>query len=157
MNKSALRNGASFSAEVPVLSVPMIAALPHHSDEDAWMCQLADGRVFLTLASTIQPYAHEGDEDALPAFTRAFAHDPGLFKHLAKPEAPKLTADLPEGITADITVEDRRRLRAIIDRHWKFYFAERPTNAQKDQMIDAFGPRVAAKIVKKHVDGGRIQ
>lgn len=157
MSKSALRNSASFSADVPV--TPIVAAIPHKDNETngAWLCQHADGRVFLTLSDTIMPYAHAADQDALPAFGRAWTHDPTLFKHLPKPEAPKLVDELPEGITADITPRDRQRLRAIIDKHWRAYFAEKPTNRQKDQLIDALGPRVAAQVVKKQVDRGTIQ
>lgn len=154
MSKAALLNSA---VDMPA-NTPVVAAIPHHDNEknDAWLVQLVDGRVFLTIGEQIRPFAHPTDEDALPAFTRAFSHSPYLFRHLERPEAPRLIDEVPEGITADITMADRRRLRAIVDKHWKFYFAERPTNAQKDQLIDALGPRVAAQVVKKQVDRGAI-
>lgn len=156
--KSALLTGTTAGANQLVANTPVVAAIPHHDNANngAWLVQLFDGRVFITLSESIRPFALPGDEDALPAFTRAFSHSPHLFRHLEKPEAPKVIDQLPEGITADITDADRMRLRKIIMRHWKAYFAEQPTNKQMDQLIDALGPRVAANVVKKQVDAGRI-
>ena len=120
------------------------------------LCQLDDGRVFVTLSDEIRKFALEGDESALPAFNRAWSHKPDLFAGPIRPRVPVIeTSDAP-GLAADLTEEDRQRLYKIIDKHWRFYFAEPPTLRQKDNLIDGIGARVAERLVKREVDAGRL-
>lgn len=123
-------------------------------DDDGVMCQLDDGRVFVTLRSEIGKYAEAGDEDALPAFNRAWTHNPRLFNGPVKPRVPVIVTQEVQGLHTELSERDRMRLHRIIDKYWRAYFATFPTPAQKDNLIDGLGARVAAKIVKKTVDRG---
>lgn len=156
---AALMSSGSSLAQVArpaIEAAVLVYAMPHHSDEDAWFVQHFDGRVFLVLASRCREFAREDDADALPAFNRAFASNPGLFSWLEKPEAPPQTLESDVGMIQDLTPADRARLRRITEKHWRFYFASPPSRAQIDQLIDALGVEVATKLAKKAVDGGRI-
>lgn len=134
----------------------LVYAMPHHSDPDGWFVQHFDGRVFLVLASRCRQWAMPDDADALPAFNRAFASNPGLFAWLEKPELPERTLEVTPGMIQDLTDRDRARLRKITEKHWRFYFAAPPTLAQIDNLIDCIGAEVATKLVKAAVDKGQV-
>jgi hypothetical protein len=51
---------------------------------------------------------------------------------------------------------DRARLRAIVRSTHRMYFADVPTNAQCDQMIEAIGPGLAAAMLKVARDGRHV-
>lgn len=40
-------------------------------------------------------------------------------------------------------------MREIVLKHHKFYFANRPTTAQIDQLIDSIGPTAAQKAIRR--------
>lgn len=134
----------------------IIYLLPCEDDADGMLCQHRDGRVFVTVTSTIGEFAMEGDMDAMPAFNRAFRHRPGLFRLLDAPKGPPKQLETEHGFTQELTVEDRKRLRAITMGHWRFYFADQPTTAQVDQLIDSLGPDVARKLVRAAVKKGDV-
>lgn len=119
-----------------------------------------DGVVFCALSDQIRQFSVAPDPGAkltpqivLDALNRAWESNQGLFRKVT----PRVSAPFkPYALHADLTVADRARLHAIIDKHHKHYFADRPTAAQKDNLIDALGPEVAAKIVKGARDKGLI-
>jgi hypothetical protein len=56
-----------------------------------------------------------------------------------------------------ISIEDRKRLRHIVRKvHLSHYPADKLTDIECDKLIDAWGPDVAASIVRKAVDAGQI-
>jgi hypothetical protein len=150
------------------------------------LCQLGDGRVFVTLADEIGKYAEGGDATALPAFNRAWHHDPGLFNGPIVPRMPRAsqgrpsllgstaagafaTGELPRlaassetietehGFVGDLTEKDRNRMYAIIRKHHKFYFADEPTRAQMDNLIEGIGLRLVEEQIRKRVDAGELE
>jgi len=125
--------------------------------DDGLLCQLEDGRVFLTLAGSMREYAEEADETALPAVNRAWERAPSLFAGPLTPRVPVVPAQ-SAGIAADLTVEDRARLYRIIRKHRRAYFAPgvEPSIAQMDNLIDGLGARTAEKIVRSAVDHGKL-
>jgi hypothetical protein len=46
-----------------------------------------------------------------------------------------------------LTIEDRRRLRAIVQRTHKFLFAVDASTSHLDQVIDSLGPEVSRKMI----------
>lgn len=122
------------------------------------LVKLDTGKVLMCLSDKVRRYASPLDESAIPALQRALEAKPQLFVEVLPRTAPVEQAEVitAAGFTSDLTPEDRRRLRAITFRHWPRYFAQKPDNVQIDQLIDALGPEVAAKIVKSAVDGGSI-
>jgi len=134
------------------------------------LCQLTDGRVFVTLSAEIAKFAEPGDESALPAFQRAWVREPDLFAGPITPRMPKVDgsslpriAPEPEGemvaeagFIGELTPRDRARLERIIEKNHKFYFADHPTKAQVDNLINGIGLRVAEQMVRKALDGGMI-
>ena len=62
------------------------------------------------------------------------------------------------GTFASILSEaDRERLRAIVRKvHLVHYPAHLLTNIECDKLIDAWGPEIAASLVKKAVDQGLV-
>ncbi len=133
--------------------------------DDGVLCQLSDGRVFVTLASEVGKYAEDGDGDPLIAFRKAWRHDPGLFAGpilpRAAPSMPVLTpesssVELEHGFSGDLTPKDRARLHSIIRKYHRFYFADEPTPAQMDNLLDGLGLKVAEAEVRRRVDKGII-
>lgn len=56
-----------------------------------------------------------------------------------------------------ISLEDRRRLRHIVRKvHLSHYPTDKLTDVECDKLIDSWGPEVAADIVRKAVDAGKI-
>lgn len=56
-----------------------------------------------------------------------------------------------------ISIEDRRRLRHIVRKvHLSHYPTDKLTDVECDKLIDAWGPEVAADIVRKAFDAGQI-
>lgn len=125
--------------------------------DDAILVRVDDGRVFVCVSERIRLFALQSDADAFQVLQRAFDSNPALFKQVRG----RVLAAVPEvsiqaTFTSHLTDRDRERLRAMTLKHWRFYFASHPTRAQVDQLIDAIGPQVAAKMVKAAVDTGAI-
>lgn len=135
------------------VEIVQIAMDPERGDNGV-LCQLRDGRVFVTLGDSIEPYMEMGDETALPAFNRAFRHNPNLFKGPITPRVPQIPAMDGPGLTADLTDRDRERMYQIIRKHHRFYFADHPTKAQMDNLIESLGMRVVEGELKRRVDKG---
>lgn len=51
------------------------------------------------------------------------------------------------GFSDELTLEDRRTLRAVVRKTHRRYFADQPTDAQCDQLIDALGPRAQIRMI----------
>jgi hypothetical protein len=63
----------------------------------------------------------------------------------------------PGGFTSQLSSADRDRLRHIVRKvHLSHYPTEKLTNLEVDKLIDAWGPEIAGKLVKKAVDAGLI-
>lgn len=121
------------------------------------LVRVADGRVFVCLHEQIRPFALAVDADAFAALQRAMDSNPDLFRLVERrPVLAVPEVSVQPTFTSDLTDQDRKRLRAITLKHWRFYFAEHPTTAQLDQLIDSLGPEVGAKLVKKQLDAGTI-
>jgi len=61
------------------------------------------------------------------------------------------------GFTSQLSVADRDRLRHIVRKvHLSHYPQDKLTNLEVDKLIDAWGPEIAGKLVKKAVDAGLI-
>lgn len=56
------------------------------------------------------------------------------------------------GFSMDLTIEDRRKLRAIVLKVHKHLFAVDASTKHLDQMIDAIGPLAAQKLILKAGD-----
>lgn len=63
-----------------------------------------------------------------------------------------------EGSFASVLSDaDRDRLRAVVRRvHLRHYPQEKLTNVACDQLIDAWGPEVAGRMVRRAVDAGLV-
>lgn len=124
------------------------------------LVRLDTGRVLFCLAERARHYALMSDADVVgEALQRMLDTRPDAFVEVHAPAwinpVPDVTIEAA-GFTANLTPADRDRLRHITLGHWRQYFAQYPTMAQVDQLIDALGPEVAAKLVKAAVDGGKI-
>jgi hypothetical protein len=129
----------------------------HDADNGAVLAWRPDGKAFVILAEQLRHFstmpAGEAKPDrftVLTALDDAWSSNQDLFRLVT----PKTNLNIGQGLgrpyslAADLTVADRRRLHAIIDRNHKRYFASHPTPAQKDNLIDALGPQVAERLVK---------
>lgn len=56
----------------------------------------------------------------------------------------------------NLTIEDRRRLRAIVQKTHRYLFSEDASNRHLDQVIDSLGPEVARKMVMRAIASGRV-
>lgn len=140
----------------------------HHvyrEEDDSLLCFMEDRRAFVCLASQIRTFARPTsdpttmDEEqarltVLDAACRAFESNGNLFREV-HPRAPILVPE-DQGMAQDLTVEDRRRLHAIIEKHHQRWFRDRPTPAQMDNLIDSIGIKVARETVEKNVAAGRV-
>lgn len=122
------------------------------TERNAILAWRNDGRAFVSLSDQIRHFSTQPDEGAsltpelvLDALNEAWGSNPNLFRLVTPKQAAPLAQE--SGMAHELTDGDRKRLHAIIDKHHRRYFADWPTPAQKDNLIDALGPAVAAKIV----------
>jgi hypothetical protein len=78
----------------------------------------------------------------------------GLLASTSKSAAIIKRAD--HTFSGQLTLEDRRRLRAIVLKTHRFLFAADASTTHLDQVIDSIGPEVARQMVLRHVASGRI-
>lgn len=63
----------------------------------------------------------------------------------------------PSGFTSLISDKDRIRMHRIIRKvHIAHYPTEMITDYECDKILDAWGPKIAAMEIKKHMDAGDI-
>jgi hypothetical protein len=141
----------------PSAPAPLVDLYRHDAYPEATLCAHADGRHFVALSGEIARHHRrpEDGDDALASFNRAFLAAPGMFRQV-NPRQPRNCLETEHGFIGDLTDRDRQRLRAIVRRHHKQYFADVPTNAQVDNLIEGIGLRCAEKLVRAAVDGGHI-
>lgn len=144
--------------------MPEVVAI-HFNDEqikvdDMVFVELADGRMLLTSGAAAADFSTVVDIDPTVAFQRMLDNRPDFFREVKRrvSEAASASTFTPgaAGFTANLTQRDRARLRQIVLKHHRQYFAGQPTRAQVDQLIDSLGTEVAAKLVKAAVDKGQI-
>jgi hypothetical protein len=127
------------------------AIIAFRDDDTAYVCLAEQIRHF----SQVQDRSASLDVDTvIAALDHAWTSNQQLFRKLT-PRAPLMVSPI-SGMAMEITAADRVRLHNIIDKHHKRYFPDWPTPAQKDNLIDALGPVVAAKIVKDALASNRI-
>lgn len=136
---------------------PIVEIMMSHEHPEAILCFDQFQRGFVCLSDEARQFARPGDEDALPAINRMWNHQPHKFREVKRRTIimPELEDEGP-GLIADLTDRDRERLRKIIRKHHKRYFADHPTDAQCDNLIEGIGLKVAQKIVKQNLDAGDI-
>lgn len=136
----------------------------HMNDEllqkrDCVMVEIDTGKMLWAVASAALEFSRPDDDDPIAAFQRMFDARPELFKEV-RAERARVDLDgfVPHaaGFTSDLTIGDRQKMRAIVRKHHRQYFADHPTDAQVDQLIDSLGPEVASKLVKAAVDRGAL-
>ncbi len=123
------------------------------ADNGAILAFRVDGSAYVCLAEQVRHFSDVPDvtatvqiDDVIAALDRAWETNQNLFRRVM----PKERVVAPSsGMAMELTRADRVRLHAIIDKHHKQYFADHPTKRQKDNLIDALGPQVAARIVKE--------
>lgn len=75
---------------------------------------------------------------------------------LASVAAPALVRRTDRTFSDDLTIEDRRRLRAIVVKTHQFCFRETPTAREVDKLIDALGPEVGRKMVLQALADNKV-
>lgn len=59
---------------------------------------------------------------------------------------------------AELNFTDLQRLRSIIKKvHFRYYPTEFCTDQEADRQIEALGPEVQQKILKRYIDAGLVQ
>lgn len=133
---------------------PNLIELHHDFETGGTICLHRDGRMFVTLGEHIRYYALHDDETALPAFNRAFTAKPELYREIHKKASVDVGNDV--GFSGQLTDVDRARLTKIILKHHQQYFADHPTPAQIDNLINGLGIEVATRLIKTAVDNGAL-
>jgi hypothetical protein len=79
-----------------------------------------------------------------------------LLSTVAAIPAPPIITRRERTFSDDLTLEDRRRLRAIVIKTHRFLFAADPSTRHVDQVIDSLGPQVARQMVLRAMASGKI-
>lgn len=79
----------------------------------------------------------------------------------AKPEimakyVPPPLVEKKSGMAMDLTPMDRARLRNIVRKTHRMYFADRPSDRLLDSLIDGLGPEAATGLLRRAIDAGAI-
>lgn len=148
-----LRNRGFAATGTRIVSI----AMDPEQGDDGVLCQLEDGRVFVALSKSIWPFAMPGDPTALEAFNRAFESRPDLFRGPLTPRASQTPAYEGPGFIADLTDRDRERMYSIIRKNHWLYFADHPTKAQMDNLIEGLGMKVIEDQLRRQIDAGRLE
>jgi hypothetical protein len=70
--------------------------------------------------------------------------------------APAIVRRVDATFSDDLTIEDRRRLRAIVLKTHRFLFAADPSTRHIDQVIDSIGPEVGRKLVLQALASNQV-
>lgn len=142
---------SAFGDDGPIIEIHM-----HPDHPDAILCFDRFQRGFVCVSDQARRYAKRGDEDALPAINRMWHNAPDNFRPVKRGFISQEPLTSEPGFIGELTDADRARLRAIIRKEHKRWFADHPTDAQCDNLIEGLGLHVAQKIVKAQLDAGKI-
>lgn len=70
--------------------------------------------------------------------------------------APAIVRQLDKSFSQQLSIEDRRKLRAIVRKTHAFLFKADCSTRHIDQVIDSLGPKVARAMVMRAVAGGKV-